>query len=426
MNIVYKIFLLSCFLVSGPDINAKNLWTKQNSPTSVNLRNCSFIDPLNGWASGDDGVIIHTSDGGNTFVIQNSTINYYINDIFFINKRLGWSVANESFFEGSTILKTTDGGMNWNAENFPDSTKFLRTIFFLDSLNGFLAGSGGVIYKTTDAGITWLAAVIDSSEFSGFPIFKIRFADNNLGFACGGYMDVAGIIWRTTNGGLFWKAENQSPEPFYDLFIMDPLQIIAVGGDFEYGVQITKTSNSGVNWNYESLGIFGQAYSIDFRTEREAWMALGYSKSWAYSSDSGESWSSVPTIDNSIINSVDFVDSLHGWAVGNDGVILRYDPLISIVNSTGPNNDLTFTLFQNYPNPFNPKTIINYQLSMFNFITLEVYDVLGNTVASLVNENQNPGNHSIEFEGSNLSSGIYFYELKAGGNSMVKRMLLLK
>ncbi len=99
-----------------------------------------------------------------------------------------------------------------------------------------------------------------------------------------------------------------------------------------------------------------------------------------------------------------------------------------ILTSVG-NNSLVadkFSLSQNYPNPFNPKTIINYQCSMFNFVSLKVFDILGNEVATLVNENQNSGSYSVEWNGANYSSGVYFYRLTAGDYSEVKKMTLLK
>ncbi|MEO8664351.1 MAG: M14 family zinc carboxypeptidase [Ignavibacteria bacterium] len=85
-----------------------------------------------------------------------------------------------------------------------------------------------------------------------------------------------------------------------------------------------------------------------------------------------------------------------------------------------------YSLSQNYPNPFNPKTVINYQLSMTNFVSLKVFDVLGNQVATLVNEDQNPGNYSVSFDGNNLSSGLYYYKLESGEFTDTKKMLLIK
>jgi Subtilase family/Secretion system C-terminal sorting domain len=98
---------------------------------------------------------------------------------------------------------------------------------------------------------------------------------------------------------------------------------------------------------------------------------------------------------------------------------------------TNVNNNLTsipetFSLSQNYPNPFNPSTKINYELPKSNFVLLKIYNVLGKEVATLVNEKQNAGAYSVEFNGSNLSSGIYFYKIQSGEFSDVKRMVLIK
>lgn len=85
-----------------------------------------------------------------------------------------------------------------------------------------------------------------------------------------------------------------------------------------------------------------------------------------------------------------------------------------------------FSLSQNYPNPFNPNTIINYKLTNYNFVSLKVFDILGTEVATLVNEKQSPGTYQVEFDGSSLTSGVYFYRLVAGEFTDTKRMVLVK
>lgn len=85
-----------------------------------------------------------------------------------------------------------------------------------------------------------------------------------------------------------------------------------------------------------------------------------------------------------------------------------------------------FSLSQNYPNPFNPSTSIEYSVSSNEFVTLKVYDVLGREISTLINQQMNPGEYQIQFDASNLSSGIYFYELKAGKYKITRKMLLLR
>jgi len=85
-----------------------------------------------------------------------------------------------------------------------------------------------------------------------------------------------------------------------------------------------------------------------------------------------------------------------------------------------------FILYQNFPNPFNPTTTIKIQISEANFVTLKVYDALGNNITTLINEEKAMGEYEAEFDATGLPSGIYFYQLKAGQYSETKKMILLK
>jgi len=85
-----------------------------------------------------------------------------------------------------------------------------------------------------------------------------------------------------------------------------------------------------------------------------------------------------------------------------------------------------FVLDQNYPNPFNPSTMISFNLPQNAFVTLKVYDVLGNEVVTLVNEEKPAGSYEIDFNAAKLSSGIYFYTLRAGSYKQTKKLILMK
>ena len=85
-----------------------------------------------------------------------------------------------------------------------------------------------------------------------------------------------------------------------------------------------------------------------------------------------------------------------------------------------------YTLSQNYPNPFNPTTNIKYSIPQSGFVTLKVYNMLGQEVATLVNQQQNTGEYNVDFNASNLASGVYMYRIQSGNISITKKMMLLK
>jgi hypothetical protein len=96
---------------------------------------------------------------------------------------------------------------------------------------------------------------------------------------------------------------------------------------------------------------------------------------------------------------------------------------INQISTEAPNNH---TLTQNYPNPFNPSTIIKFQIPKSGFVNLTVFDVLGKEVQTLVNQQLSPGTYSVDFDGSTLPSGIYYYRLESGSFTETKKMVLIK
>jgi hypothetical protein len=183
---------------------------------------------------------------------------------------------------------------------------------------------------------------------------------------------------------------------------------------------------------------------------------------FTYSSDGGETWSvpeqftpvSTPLLDYrhpsiAPVNPVtstpgnDDVITVHitiqgdpmpgstanGWNVMPPSVTAQYYHFTTEFTIVGVDDDIianSFNLEQNYPNPFNPSTTINYTLAERSAITLKVYDVLGNEVASLVNTTQEAGKYNVKFDASKLSSGLYIYTLNAGNYTSSRKMMLLK
>jgi aminopeptidase N len=100
--------------------------------------------------------------------------------------------------------------------------------------------------------------------------------------------------------------------------------------------------------------------------------------------------------------------------------------LLSVTNAEILPTPVEFSLEQNYPNPFNPSTKIKYTIASEGFITLKVYDVLGNEITALVNSKQDAGSYTVDFDASKLNSGVYFYRIETESFVKTKKMLLMK
>lgn len=111
------------------------------------------------------------------------------------------------------------------------------------------------------------------------------------------------------------------------------------------------------------------------------------------------------------------VKSDYDWIQTN-----RSSKLVEQIDS----RNFNFALFNNYPNPFNPVTTIDYSIKYDGNVSLAIYDVLGRQITTLVNEKKPAGNHSVEFNASNLPSGVYIYKLSSGNFVATKKLILMK
>lgn len=110
----------------------------------------------------------------------------------------------------------------------------------------------------------------------------------------------------------------------------------------------------------------------------------------------------------------------------SDMLLINLSPVSSAQGKKNKDMAIDFNLYQNYPNPFNPSTTIEFTLPKSEFVELKVYNILGKEVSILVSNKLNQGNHTYQFEGKNLASGIYYYQLTAGDYRQVKKMILIK
>lgn len=426
LSIIF-LFTISCSLYS------QQYWLSVNSPTGYTLRKSHFVDTTYGWATGDSGTIVHTSNSGLNWVLQNSGItDFGVDDIFFINRNTGWALANDFFYEGTVILRTSNGGINWTSFRYPDTTLVFNIVYFLDSLTGFLSGYSGVIYKTTNSGVNWFNCNIDTAYCPPlylFPKNKFYFINSQTGFACGGQVDIQGMVWKTSDSGLNWKTYCVSSEPLYDIKAISESKIVSTGGDFEYGLSSVVSTNGGNDWIYEFINILGKGQALAYRTPEEVWVPLSYSQTFAVNTDSGNigtNWREIATPGNLEINSTVFMTPTFGWSFGSLGSIFKYNTAVIGINNSIETIPDAFYLHQNFPNPFNPETSIGYTLNRGGIIKAEIFNVLGEAVAEFLNIYQPSGYHVINWNAIDMPSGIYFCKVTSSGRSKSIKILLIK
>lgn len=401
------------------------------------MRSVCFTDSITGWAAGDSGVIIRTADGGDNWTLQGTGIGHPVVDIFFLNDLKGWAIAQNytALPYGTLILATEDGGNVWTLETYPEENLFMNCILFLDPLNGWMGGSPHAIVRTNDGGLNWEQASVDTSTLAFFPVLSIHFWDYQYGYASGGMFDIAGVTWRTSDGGDSWQAIDPSDAPadeVHELYLFDSTHVMGIGGDpdFAFGAAVIRTFDGGINWEYDELGLQGTGYDIDFRNGEEAWAPMGPQQTLIYSLDGGETWTPINSPDNSEIFDITFPDSLHGYAVGRQGAFLSYKPPVGVSVMENGVKSPPLTPGQNFPNPFSGSTIITYQLSIRGTVKLEVFDTRGMLIRTVIDGPKQPGGHKIVFDGAGLPQGLYFYRLdfyeeggRAWGSSMKKMVM---
>ncbi|MFH0736762.1 MAG: T9SS type A sorting domain-containing protein [bacterium] len=259
------------------------------------------------------------------------------------------------------------------------------------------------------------------------------------------------LLWNTT-----WESKWRYSYFYNDQnFLTKRVQQVGTEGNWIDSTQITLEYNEigklrlkktyawhtiNAYWNeiYEELFSYNPLGSIYYSVNRYPYSPLNYryNYDYKYSFDSNNNCiSATSTIyDYSqgyglphIYNSPMYV-----YYNNNSEFLYLTAAIISVQYATfsDVNDDLTelndFNLSQNYPNPFNPATTIKYSIPSANVVTLKVFDVLGAEVANLINEYKNAGTYEVNFDGSNLTTGVYFYKLQTGNFTQTKKLLLLK
>ena len=463
-------------------------WVEQPAPpVSLFYISIYFTDRMNGWACGNDARIIHTTDGGNTWISQPNpyvTFNPILYGIYFTNPDTGWAVGGDhgsypGFINRRVILHTTNGGDSWEFQ-FDQSGEWpFYCVNFSTSVDGYAAGQFGDIVNTSDGGSTWS----EKTPVTSYQPFSIYFVNSDTGWTSGEYLGVPHVsyISKTTDGGTSWDIQTFGTDDYLqDIHFIDSESGWAVGGTIggSGGVQhsvILHTSDAGINWEPESAPTSSTLLGLSFSPGHTGW-AVGsngvlistlnpvpveltsfiastnendITLNWQTKTETNNSgfdicrsaagdqseghWLTVghvPGHGTSIkTNNYSFIDkNLESGEYSYKLIQIDFDGkrTESEIVNVRVNNPGEYTLAQNYPNPFNPSTSIEYSIPVAGFVSIIIYNSLGEKINSLVNAQRRAGNYRVNFDAAGLSSGIYYYRINAGDYTSVKKMILLR
>lgn len=302
---------------------------------------------------------------------------------------------------GSSWFRTTSG---------VDSNEYVYS-FFVDGNSVYAAiGNASAVGISSNNGLTWVKST------NGLASSQVITGVTKLGSKLFSTHSALGL-YVSTDDGVSWALQPGA------IGAQDKNAIITIGNNLCVAATngVWTSTDNGANWVHTlTTGILS-----GFGKEGDNIYAVGTLPPYK-SSDNGITWQLVDNngLSTFIQNTIQFTSQYVFINTYGIGVYRRLKSEITSVEIE-TNNPNTFLLEQNYPNPFNPSTRIQYQVSSITNVSLKVYDILGNEVASLVNEQKPAGSYEVEFDAANLAGGIYFYKLQAGSFVETKKMILL-
>ena len=296
----------------------------------------AFISTKEGWVAGvsaldmdSPGYIGHTRDGGATWEKAEVPINQMLNDIYFFDKKNGWAVGQEGM-----IVGTTDGGRRWDVQTSKVGN-WLKGVHFVSPKIGYAVGMNETVVKTDNGGRQWnvlrggeVASAVGDEET--IVLNAVQFIDESTGWVTGvrispeiGGQD--GLVQQTTDGGQTWMDQPTNiPDILEDIFFVDANNGWAVG---ENGI-VLHTTNGGNSWDIQTSGTEEKLLSVSFADSAVGWTAgggLGVSVI-LHTADGGSTWE-AQTIDDPIIskvpaNGIFVLDANNVWVTGNNGFVV--------------------------------------------------------------------------------------------------------
>jgi photosystem II stability/assembly factor-like uncharacterized protein len=409
-----RFLVISCLfaVILGKEMNAQWVATEQ-LPSGGGIGGIYSLasSGTNVFAGTYNNGVFLTTDNGTTWTEKGSGLT---------NKSV-WSltVSGSNVFagtDGGGVFLSTNNGSEWTgvSSGLPDNT----TIYSLDVLGtNIFAGTGEGLFLTTNNGASWTEA---DSGISSPSVRALAVSPNGTG---GSNLFAASFVnvYLSTNNGTSW--DNVSSGLPTNSLIQS---LIVIGSNIFAGSSagVYLSTDNGESWNEMNNGL----------TDKQIWdfaasgtnLFAGTDDGVFVTTNNGSSWEGTEYDYLSVYALT--ISETQLFSGGGLGRVYRR-PLSEMITDVELYSDRipsAFYLGQNYPNPFNPTTKIKFAIPKSSFVNLKVYDVLGNEIATLLNEEKPAGLYKIDFDASGLSSGVYFYKLISGGFVETKKMILIR
>lgn len=437
--------------------NGQTWWTQINMPGYDSK--VFFMNDNRGWAVDTYGYISLTADGGYNWTnVRVSTDT--LSSVYFITSTIGYTAG-----DSGRVFKTTNGGTNWTLLNTGTTTK-LNSIYVQNLNEIYACGNAGTIIYSSNGGTNWIVDTHGTNNLRSLYFMPATL----IGCTAGDL----GTIYRTytMGGGCVGTGNTAVSYPFYTLWMDSRTDMLFLANELiSYGASAGPITQLGFYFtNADTIYMNG----FNIKIQQTSLTALtGFTNSgWTvvYSGTyrvpgTGLQYINLPApyfnwngtsnllveicFNNNAFTHSSNVNSTaapnmtyhqhQDLSTGNGCVDLTSGSLQAtrpnicfsnqIINGTGNNNKIVpdkFYLSQNYPNPFNPTTKIKFGLAKNSFASLKIFDILGREIKTLVNTQMNAGEYIVDFDGSELSSGVYFYKLETNNFTETKKLMLMK
>ena len=368
---------------------------------------------------------------------------------------------------------STNGGTTWSRGTGAVPNNVLSDLSMRNSTTGYVVGRFGIFWKTTNGGVTWDTSRSSNSALTPYFCNGVDFVDDNTGWVTGGVSGPGGNtkIWKTTDGGINWVEQPQN----YVGPVGVRIEFIDANTGYTVGVsQAQKTTNGGANWFFITTGLnTTSSYNSLVLTDANTAFTSNTNAQIFGTTDGGANWSNLnfPLTGIGTLFCTDWINANTGMVAGIFGTVgkttnrgatweisqtggyttmgvdmVHQDTAFAVCGNTFGgeiykyikaltgtitwNNETPseYSLSQNYPNPFNPVTKIKFTLPKEGNVTLKIFDITGQEVKTLIDGlSFRSGTITYDFNGTELSSGVYFYSLFVDNNRIdTKKMVLVK